>query len=133
MLKKMTGWDKLLILGLAVLSLSALGFFFWQQESHPASKLILRVEVDGVEVDRHRLRDLKIGQRLTYDTQFGHNELEIAEDGVFVHEASCPDQICVLQGKIDKAGQMLICLPNRFLAILESTEKEPPQVDAQTR
>ena len=41
----------------------------------------------------------------------GTNELVIADGQVWLEEASCPDKLCVHQGKIQYAGQSIICLP----------------------
>ena len=43
----------------------------------------------------------------------GTNELVIADGQVWLKEASCPDKLCVHQGKIQYAGQSIICLPNQ--------------------
>ena len=37
----------------------------------------------------------------------------IIEDGrVFVKDATCPDKICQHSGKIENAGESIVCLPN---------------------
>ena len=33
-----------------------------------------------------------------------------------VQEASCPDHLCIRQGKISREGEMIVCLPNRMIA-----------------
>lgn len=45
------------------------------------------------------------------------NVLVVKEDGVYVEHADCPDQICVMQGVINKEDYFLpiACLPNRFI------------------
>ena len=48
----------------------------------------------------------------------------VKSDGVFVKEANCPDKLCVKSPKITKAGQSVICLPNRVAVYLTGEKSE---------
>ncbi|MCR4612214.1 MAG: NusG domain II-containing protein [Lachnospiraceae bacterium] len=40
----------------------------------------------------------------------------IIEDGYcYMQEAECPDHLCIKQGKINKKGQTIVCMPNRVV------------------
>lgn len=52
----------------------------------------------------------------------GTNILIIDEDGVRIKEASCPDKLCVKQGKIKRAGEVLVCIPNRLVVRIINDE-----------
>lgn len=40
----------------------------------------------------------------------------IIEDGYcYMEEAECPDHLCIKQGKVNKSGQTIVCLPNRVV------------------
>lgn len=136
MKKMMNSWDKILIIGL--LTFALIGLIVIQLKSglfpdREKSKLVLHIEIDSKEVDRFKLSDLKPGRKLNYDTKFGHNVVEILEDGVRVYEADCPDQLCVHQGKISKAGEIIVCLPHRLLVSLSGEDGNEKGIDAQTR
>lgn len=136
MVKKMSRWDKLLIIVLASAAFLSMLFIKINKERSEAllkSDLVLHIEIDGKEEDRYPLSALKEGQKLDYDTKFGHNVIEIDKDGVFVYEADCPDQLCVLQGKISRAGEIIVCLPHRLIASLSGEDKESKGIDGQTR
>ena len=45
--------------------------------------------------------------------------LEYSEDGVRVKETDCPGQDCCHMGIITKAGQQIVCLPNRLVVRLQ--------------
>lgn len=45
----------------------------------------------------------------------GQIKLEIKDNQIRFVEADCPDKTCVRSGFIDKAGQSLLCLPNRIV------------------
>lgn len=55
--------------------------------------------------------------------------LEVSEDGVRVAEASCPGGDCRHTGLISKAGQQIVCLPNRTVVTLQGDD---PSYDAVT-
>jgi len=44
-----------------------------------------------------------------------YNIIRIQNDGVFMAEANCRSQICLLSGKYSHVGQMIACLPHRVL------------------
>ena len=39
-------------------------------------------------------------------------------------EANCHDQLCVKQGRINKVGQSIVCLPNRVVITVISGDKD---------
>ncbi|MBQ9370138.1 MAG: NusG domain II-containing protein [Clostridia bacterium] len=39
----------------------------------------------------------------------------VEEGSIHVEDADCPDKICERMGKISKAGETIICLPNRVV------------------
>ncbi len=45
----------------------------------------------------------------------GTNHLIIKDGVAWLEEASCPDKLCVAQGKIQYSGDSLICLPNQVV------------------
>lgn len=55
----------------------------------------------------------------------GTNRLVIKNREAWISEASCPDRICVHQGKISQEGEMIVCLPNRMIAKIASTPPAP--------
>lgn len=49
----------------------------------------------------------------------GTNELIIEDGQVWLEEASCPDKLCVHQGKIKYSGESIICLPNKVSVTIQ--------------
>ena len=43
------------------------------------------------------------------------NKVIIENGYCYMDEAKCPDHLCIKQGKIDKVGQTIVCLPNRVV------------------
>lgn len=49
----------------------------------------------------------------------------VSEKGqIWVEESTCPDEVCVITGKINKPGQSIVCLPNKTIIFIEGTEEE---------
>lgn len=104
---------------LAALLMTALGPLL------AGSGSVVLVTVDGVEYARvplGRSRTLTIRQ-----PDGAENVLQIEPDGFCMLSASCPDQLCVQQGRVtaDNAssralGASVVCLPNRVVCTLVS-------------
>lgn len=127
--KSMTKADVILIVVLIVLSIAGLFGIFWLGKQTGPVRYI-SVQVDGVESQRIPLDQSTEGKLYSIKTKYGENVIEIHNQAVHVLEADCPDQLCVHQGDIDKDGHMLICLPNRLLVeIVSSEEEEKTELD----
>jgi hypothetical protein len=47
--------------------------------------------------------------------QIGITTVEIENAEVWVSHSDCPHQICVKTGKIDRAGDIIVCIPNKVV------------------
>ena len=52
----------------------------------------------------------------------GTNVLVIKDGKAFMQEADCPDKLCVHQGKIDKTGEVITCLPNKLTVTVKGAD-----------
>ena len=43
------------------------------------------------------------------------NKIVIEDGYCYMEEAECPDHLCIKQGKVNKSGQTIVCLPNRVV------------------
>lgn len=58
------------------------------------------------------------------ETETGYNIINIENGQIWIHEASCPDKICIQQGKISRNGEMIVCIPNRmFIKIVDDNDE----------
>ena len=64
-----------------------------------------------------------------YELNGGTNILKIEDGKAFLIEASCPDHLCMNQGKIDQSGETITCLPNRLTVSVYSSDKEKSDSD----
>lgn len=51
----------------------------------------------------------------------GSNTIEVSPGGIAITQADCPDQICVLQGRITDSLLPITCLPHRLVIELKQT------------
>ena len=102
--------DKFLILALFLISLASwLGYYL----THRTPALQAEVTVDGQPA---KTLDLTKNQEITIEGINGGTNLLIIQDGeIWCEEASCPDKVCIRQGKQSQDGEMIVCLPNRMI------------------
>ncbi len=56
---------------------------------------------------------------LLVETERGRNKVVVLDGEVFVEEADCPDLICVRTGKKSREDEMIVCLPNKLVVVVE--------------
>lgn len=65
-------------------------------------------------------------------TDGGRNTIEVSPGGIAITQADCPDQICVLQGRITDSLLPITCLPHRLVIELQpentSTDNLPDAI-----
>ena len=113
------------VLGLALLIVAMTLFVvdITKASNDDGNKTVV-VSIDGKKEAEYPLN--KDGTYLIYGSHLGTNKLVIKDGEAYIEEASCPDKQCMKQGKISKAGEMLVCLPNRVvIKIVDANEEEP--------
>lgn len=61
---------------------------------------------------------------LTVASSAGTNVVEVQGGKVRVSEADCPNQDCVEQGWVSKAGQQIVCLPHKLVVTVTDSGSE---------
>ena len=63
--------------------------------------------------------DLNKDQEITVTSKNGGSNTFVIQDGeIWCSQASCPDQICVHQGKKQRDGDTIVCLPNQMIVTI---------------
>lgn len=110
--KRPAGKRELILI--AVILLAALVLFLYNKSRHQAPAAVVEISIDGTVVET---LDLGKDQEYTIEgASGGTNHLIIKDRQVWVSEATCPDKICIHQGKISHDGELIVCLPNRMIA-----------------
>ena len=103
----------LMIIVLAM-ALSAMAVIHFMQSAQGAYVV---VTMDNEEIGRYPLEEDGVYELTGYEE--GHNELRVKKGKAFISTATCPDKLCVKQREISHAGEMIVCLPNHIIVIIE--------------
>ena len=71
-----------------------------------------------VKVDGAVIKELPLNQDAEFTVpgyQGGINSIMIRNGSVLVSDADCPDKLCVKMGRINRAGETIVCLPHRVV------------------
>lgn len=103
------------ILLIAIVLVLALGVWIFTLMTREAGGEAV-VSINGEEIMR-----LPLGRNTEIMLGEGeHTNLLIIENGeAAVVEASCPDHVCINQGRIGFNGQSIVCLPNKLVVTIE--------------
>lgn len=85
------------------------------------SLVLLFFRGDGTTVTVKQDNKTVYSGRLAEDTKVEllGNTVTVNGGAVYMQWAACKNQICVHTGKISKAGESIICLPNRVIVEIE--------------
>ena len=105
---------------IAVILAAAVLLFLGTKIMHKSPAEVIEISVDGKVIE---ILDLAKDQELAIDgVSGGTNHLIIKDGEAWVSEATCPDKLCVHQGKIHLDGEIIVCLPNKMTAQIKSTK-----------
>lgn len=81
--------------------------------------LVLRLnseDGDAVEIriDSKIVAEYSLHVDATYTLNGGTNILVIEDGYAYLTYADCPDHLCVNQGRVNKTGAVITCLPNKL-------------------
>lgn len=97
---------EIIIIG-SILLVSSLSWVAVELTKKPGSGVI--VKINGVEV-----ADYSLSVDGVYELNGGTNILHIEGGKAWLEDATCPDKLCVKQGKIDEDGETITCLPHKL-------------------
>lgn len=106
--------DLFLLVGVLVIAVIGLGI----QWMMPDSKGNLIIQIDG-----ERIASYPLGEDVEFEINDGTNWVKISDGKVQMVQADCPDQICVHHKEISKNHETIVCLPNKIVLMIESTEE----------
>ena len=107
--------DLILILG--IICIAAFAYLLRERMQNVDDGIVV-VKVDGEEKGTYRL-----SEEQTIEINGGTNILQIKEGKADMTEADCPDKLCVHQKAVSKNGESIICLPNKVVIEVKSSEQ----------
>ena len=98
---------------IAVILVIAAGGFFINAMIHRKPAIIAEVSIDSDVIATYDLsQDV---DTVIHGYNGGTNHLIIQDGMLWIEEASCPDKVCIYQGKISMNGEMVVCLRNHMI------------------
>jgi len=61
--------------------------------------------------------------------RLGEMSLRVADGRIRIVQSRCANQVCVKQGAISQPGEMLVCVPNQVVVLLQGETSETPKSD----
>lgn len=113
---ELTRGDKILI---AVILISGL-FSLYGVNLLKKSGTLVQVEVAG-EVTH--ILDLNENQTIEVIGPIGATTLKIEAGKAWVNYSDCPEKVCVKTGKISRAGDLIVCVPNKVVVTILGPKK----------
>ena len=111
-----------LLAGCILAILTACVFLLILQHSHaePDTPYTACIYQDGMLLQTISLSQVQETYIFTLEaTGGGSNTIEVSPGGIAITQADCPDQICVLQGRITDSLLPITCLPHRLVIELK--------------
>ena len=113
----------LIILAVSIVSWGVVSFV-----NRSTGKELLVIQVEGSIHRTVALNSLKEAEQVHIDLGGGgYVDVHMDSEGAFVEQVTCPDKLCKKTGRINRAGQSIVCLPNRIVIYIEG--KSPDEVD----
>lgn len=109
----MKKYDYIVIVMVIAIAIGSLGVLTIKPRGGYTSKYVV-ISSENKVVKRISLND-KTKETFTVKNGLGENTIEISNGNVFIHDADCPDKICIKDGAIREPGQILVCLPNKVV------------------
>ena len=78
----------------------------------------IHISVDGKPYGSYSLKE---DRTITVKTAHGSNTVQIRKQQVFMLQADCPNQVCLKESPVSKAGQTLVCVPHKLLITTSSS------------
>lgn len=112
-------WGDYLVAGMFVILASASIWLPSLGRENNQARLAL-VTIANIRV---REIDLRQPQIVSFQGSRGEVVLEVVAQRIRVRSSVCPNQFCVKQGFVSQPGQMLVCVPNRLVALLTGAQQ----------
>ncbi len=116
------------LIAACLLAFSAASLFIWQSVfSDQAACRRIIIRHDQTVLHSISQADLAAKQHLQIRVPTEHGSILVdldAKQGVAILASPCPDQLCVRQPRITRAGQSILCLPEKLLVEMAGDRQE---------
>lgn len=121
MKKKINKYDIILIA--CIIIINVLLIFYSGGNAVKDNSKIAYIYSNNKLVKEYVLTD-NFKDEITIKTDNGYNTLHIENGEIWIHDASCPDKLCIYQGKISGDSEIIVCLPNKLLVKIQGNDEK---------
>lgn len=117
----MKRWDFIIILFSIILSLMPIRLLVSGNNRIEFKRV--SISVNGEEFENFKLeKDIK--KQIKINKGLKENEITIEGGEIYMSHSNCSDKVCIRQGKIDRLGESVVCLPNRVFVEIKGDKEE---------
>ncbi len=110
---------KIIIIALSAFCILCAALFFLLKNMPSGS--IAVISVNGEEYERIDLQSVQEPYDIEIKTKYGTNIVHVEPGAISITSASCPDKVCVKQGRMTGGGIPIVCMPNRLVISIEGS------------
>lgn len=121
MKKKINKYDIGLIA--AIIVINVFFILYGGRNAISQNKKIAYIYSDNKLYGEYVLTD-DVKEDVKIESKTGYNTLHIEDGQIWIHDASCPDKICIQQGKISHDGEVIVCIPNKMFIKIEDDNED---------
>lgn len=121
--------DKFLISMIIIVSLLLIGINTYYKNRE--DKLYAIIEVNGEKQQVINLSQVDKPYSIRMENEGEYNIIRVEPGSIRVIESSCPDKDCIKIGKLDRDGEISVCLPNKVIVRVVNFNREN-QIDSTT-
>jgi len=100
------------IIFVSIVIMVAVLFYLYGRMANTEYGKTVTVTVDGNVYGEYALDEEQV---IKVSTSYGMNVLHIQNRTAYVTDSDCADHICEKTGTVSHAGEVICCLPHRFL------------------
>ena len=125
--------DKIVGIILIIVVLISFGGVEIYKALSKGSENIAVIKREGTIIKTIDLDKVKGPQEIKLSTPNGnYNTILVEHNSISIKDANCPHHECVKSGSISKPGEMIVCLPYKFLINIKGQSNDDINIDSGT-
>lgn len=116
-------WDFIIIAILMIFSFIPEVIFGFAVEKN-FNNVYAEISINGKVEQRITLTGHEGEETIDFKSDRGHNTLIVNGEKIGIIDADCSDKVCMYPEYISKPGEMLVCLPHKFMVEIKGQKTE---------
>ncbi len=117
-MKNILKWGDYIVIGIVLICI-IFSFTIIQLIKYRGNVCIISVNEDEI----YRL-SLNEDKEIVVQGPIGETRIKIENGSIWIMDAPCPQKICQKMGKINRTGEIIVCVPNKVIIQIESDDEQ---------